>query len=132
MFVNGTALLAQANQHSLSHYLRSHYGDRTFKGLYRLNWFDLTLLVPYFLVMVILAVYGMHRYQLVYLYYKHRKNAAKEPPALFEQLPRVTVQLPIFNEQFVIDRLIEACCNLDVLTKLLAYQYDPDSAHPER
>jgi cellulose synthase/poly-beta-1,6-N-acetylglucosamine synthase-like glycosyltransferase len=127
MFVHGTALLAQANQHSLSHYLRSHYGDRTFEGLYRLNWFDLTLLVPYFLVMVILAFYGMHRYQLVYLYYKHRKNAAKEPPALFEQLPRVTVQLPIFNEQFVIDRLIEACCNLDYPRELLQIQVLDDS-----
>jgi cellulose synthase/poly-beta-1,6-N-acetylglucosamine synthase-like glycosyltransferase len=30
-----------------------------------------------------------------------------------DKLPFVTIQLPIFNEQFVIDRLIEACCRLD-------------------
>ena len=75
------------------------------------------MLIPYFIVMVILAFYGIHRYQLVWLYFKNKKNAAKwsEPPMHFAegQLPFVTVQLPIFNEQFVIDRLIEAVCRLD-------------------
>ena len=52
---NLITLLAQANQHSLSRYLRSHYGDRTFEHLYRWNWFDTALLIPYFLVMIILA-----------------------------------------------------------------------------
>ena len=75
------------------------------------------MLVPYFIVMVILAFYGVHRYQLVWLYYRNRRNEAKsnEPPAHFEEvaLPFVTIQLPIFNEQFVIDRLLDACCRLD-------------------
>lgn len=100
-----------------SHYWKSHYLDQTFKGLYRWNAFDTALLIPYFIVMVILAFYGVHRYQLVWLYYKNRKNAAKssEPPARFAEgeLPFVTIQLPIFNEQFVIDRLIDACCRLE-------------------
>lgn len=111
----------------LRHYLRSHYGDHTFEHLYRWNPFDTALLIPYFVVMIILAFYGLHRYQLVWLYYKHRKNAAKEPPRHFEQLPKVTVQLPIFNEQFVIDRLIEACCNLDYPRELLEIQLLDDS-----
>lgn len=127
IFASAPALLAQTNQHSLSHYLRSHYGDRTFEHLYRWNAFDTALLIPYFLVMIILAFYGLHRYQLVYLYYKHRKNAAKEPPMHFEQLPRVTVQLPIFNEQFVIDRLIESCCNMEYPRELLEIQVLDDS-----
>jgi cellulose synthase/poly-beta-1,6-N-acetylglucosamine synthase-like glycosyltransferase len=101
----------------LGHYWRSHYLDQTFKGLYRWNAFDTAMLVPYFIVMVILAFYGLHRYQLVWLYYKNRKNAARwdDPSARFPEgdLPFVTIQLPIFNEQFVIDRLIEACCRLD-------------------
>jgi cellulose synthase/poly-beta-1,6-N-acetylglucosamine synthase-like glycosyltransferase len=101
----------------LSHYWKSHYLDQTFKGLYRWNAFDTWLLIPYFIVMVILAFYGIHRYQLVWLYFKNRKNEAKwnEPPARFEEdkLPFVTIQLPIYNEQFVIDRLIDACCRLD-------------------
>ncbi len=67
--------------------------------------------------MLILAFYGIHRYQLVWLYFKNKKNAAKwsDPPMRFAegQLPFVTIQLPIFNEQFVIDRLIDAVCKLD-------------------
>ncbi|MBW4028998.1 MAG: glycosyltransferase [Acidobacteria bacterium] len=101
----------------IGHYWRTHYGDKTFEHLYRWNLFDVCLLVPYFIVMLILAFYGIHRYQLVWLYYRNRKNAAKgaEPVARFaaSELPFVTIQLPIFNEQFVIDRLIDACCRLD-------------------
>ena len=75
------------------------------------------MLIPYFIVMIILAFYGIHRYQLVWLYYRNRRNAAHstQPPAKFDEkdLPFVTIQLPIFNEQFVIDRLLDACCRLD-------------------
>jgi cellulose synthase/poly-beta-1,6-N-acetylglucosamine synthase-like glycosyltransferase len=99
------------------HYWKTHYADKTFEHLYRWNTFDTCLLIPYFVVMFILAFYGIHRYQLVWLYFKNKKNAAKwdEPPARFaeSELPFVTIQLPIFNEQFVIDRLIDACCRLD-------------------
>src|SRR5581483_6604059 len=98
--------------HSLAHYFKTHFGDTTFKGLYVPNTFDLALLIPYFVVLIILASYGIHRYVLVYLYYKHRKNRADEPERRFAELPRVTVQLPIFNEQFVIDRLGDAVCTL--------------------
>ena len=67
--------------------------------------------------MIILAFYGIHRYQLVWLYYRNRRNEAhsNQPPATFaeEDLPFVTIQLPIYNEQFVIDRLLDACCRLD-------------------
>jgi cellulose synthase/poly-beta-1,6-N-acetylglucosamine synthase-like glycosyltransferase len=99
------------------HYWKTHYADKTFEHLYRWNTFDTCLLIPYFVVMIILSFYGLHRYQLVWLYYKNKKNAAKwdEPPARFAEgeLPFVTIQLPIYNEQFVIDRLIEAVCRLE-------------------
>ena len=55
-------------------YIRQHFLDRTFQGLYQVNGFDLALLIPYFIVLIILASYGAHRYWLVYLYYKHKKN----------------------------------------------------------
>ena len=99
-----------------AHYLHTHYGDHTFKGLYRWNLFDTSMLVPYFLVMVILAFYGIHRYQLVWLYYHNKQKAAKwtEPGGRYAEgeLPFVTIQLPIFNEQFVVDRRIDAICRL--------------------
>ena len=101
----------------LNHYWRTHYADRTFRHAYRWNSFDVGLLVPYFIVMLILAFYGVHRYQLVWLYYRNKRKAAHsaEPPARFEvsDLPSVTIQLPIYNEQFVIDRLIDACCRIE-------------------
>ena len=85
--------------------------------MYRWNWFDVALLIPYFVVMIILAFYGIHRYQLVWLYYRNRKRAqhSSTPPARFPagDLPFVTIQLPIFNEQYVIDRLVDACCRIE-------------------
>jgi cellulose synthase/poly-beta-1,6-N-acetylglucosamine synthase-like glycosyltransferase len=100
-----------------THYVKTHYGDRTFEHLYRLNGFDLCLLIPYFVVMVILAFYGIHRYQLVWLYFKNKKKAStwRDTPGHFddENLPFVTIQLPIYNEQFVIQRLVDVCCRLD-------------------
>ena len=116
------------------HYLRTHYGDHTFQNLYhwQLFSFDTLLLTPYFLVMIVLSVYGLHRYKLVWQYYKHRKNATHEPAHHFEQLPRITVQLPIFNEQFVVDRLVESVCNLDYPRELLDIQVLDDSTDETR
>jgi cellulose synthase/poly-beta-1,6-N-acetylglucosamine synthase-like glycosyltransferase len=101
--------------------------DRPFRGLYQWNGFDAALLVPYFAVMIFLAIYGIHRYTMVYLYYKHKKSYNPEPLSHFEDLPRVTVQLPIYNEQFVIDRLIEAICNMQYPKDKLEIQLLDDS-----
>jgi len=110
-------------------YLRHHFLDTTFKGLYQVNGFDLALLIPYFIVLIILAAYGGHRYWLVYLYYKHKANKTTEPAARFpsNDLPRVTVQLPIFNEQYVVDRLLDAVCRLDYPREKLDIQLLDDS-----
>src|SRR4029077_1476211 len=108
-------------------YIRQHFLDRTFQGLYRANAFDIALLVPYFVVLILLASYGLHRYILVYLYYKNRKNHTGEPAARFEDLPRVTVQLPMFNEQFVAERLIESVCKLKYPREKLDIQVLDDS-----
>ena len=125
-----------ASPHGLGHYLKTHYGDKTFEHLYRWNGFDTALLVPYFIVMVILAFYGIHRYQLVWLYYRNRKKEARwsEPPARFDEsdLPFVTIQLPIFNEQFVIDRLVDACCRLQYPRDRFEIQVLDDSTDETR
>ncbi len=85
------------------------------------------LLIPYFVVMVILAGYGIHRYVLVYMYYRNRKNRTTEPPTQFADLPRVTIQLPIFNEQFVVDRLVESICKVEYPKDKLDIQVLDDS-----
>src|ERR1700692_2020605 len=110
-------------------YFRQHFLDKTFQGLYQANAFDLGLLIPYFIVLIILAGYGAHRYWLVYLYYKNKKNKTTEPSAYFptESLPRITVQLPIFNEQYVVDRLLDSVCRLDYPREKLDIQLLDDS-----
>ena len=80
----------------------------------------------YFFVLVILAVYGWHRYYLVYLYMKS-KDHQPMPLGSFETLPRVTVQLPVYNEMYVAERLIKAVCQLDYPRELLEIQVLDDS-----
>jgi cellulose synthase/poly-beta-1,6-N-acetylglucosamine synthase-like glycosyltransferase len=83
-------------------------------------------LAAYFFVLVILAVYGWHRYYVVYLYMKN-KDRRPVPAGTLEVLPRVTVQLPIYNEMYVADRLIDAVCRIDYPRDLLEIQVLDDS-----
>jgi len=65
------------------------------------------LIGAYLTILGLLAIYGFHRSQLVYLFFK-TLNDKPEPKARYEQLPFVTVQLPLFNERYVVERLVEA------------------------
>ena len=58
-------------------------------------------------ILIAIAVYGLHRYVLVYLYLKHRHNGY-QPKGKFDDLPHVTVQLPMYNEDIVAERIIRA------------------------
>ncbi len=128
-----TLAIGFAPHSSLWQYVRQQWLNQTFtKGpaglpLYQLNGFDLSLLIPYFLVLSILAFYGFHRYVLVYVYYRNRNRRATDPAARFAELPRVTVQLPIYNERFVVDRLVEAVCQLNYPADKLEIQVLDDS-----
>src|SRR5262252_1561006 len=84
------------------------------------------VLATYFFVLVILAVYGWHRYYLVYLYMKN-KDVRPVPAGPMERLPVVTVQLPIYNEMYVADRLIDAVCEIDYPRERLEIQVLDDS-----
>jgi cellulose synthase/poly-beta-1,6-N-acetylglucosamine synthase-like glycosyltransferase len=88
------------------------------------------VLATYFFVLVILAVYGWHRYYLVYLYMKGKDR--HPVPAGMERLPKVTVQLPIYNEMYVADRLIDAVCRLTYPPELLEIQVLDDSTDETR
>ncbi len=97
-----------------------------FRGLYQVNSFDLVVMTPYFVVMIILAMYGIHRYVLVYNFFKNRKRIAPPPPEISEW-PRVTVQLPIYNERYVIERLVDTVAQFDYPRELLDIQVLDDS-----
>jgi len=85
------------------------------------------ILGSYFFVLVILAVYGWHRYYLVYAYTKNRDRVPGPPPAWDGPLPAVTVQLPLYNEMYVVDRLLQATARIDYPRDLLEIQVLDDS-----
>lgn len=88
-----------------------------------MNWIVLTL---YFACLAVLSAYGAHRWYLLWLYRKHRARTLT-PPGRFEVLPRLTVQLPLFNEMYVAERLIDAVCELDYPRDRLEIQVLDDS-----
>ncbi len=67
--------------------------------------------VLYTLAAAGLALYGFNTLLMVWLYWRKRKDASPLPPLTF--FPRVTVQLPIYNELYVVERLIDAAAALD-------------------
>jgi cellulose synthase/poly-beta-1,6-N-acetylglucosamine synthase-like glycosyltransferase len=92
---------------------------------------ELLILATYFFVLVILAVYGWHRYYIVYLYMKS-KDKHPVPLDPLAPLPTVTIQLPIYNEMYVADRLIDAVCEIDYPWHLLEIQVLDDSTDETR
>ena len=89
------------------------------------------VLVAYFFVAIILAVYGWHRYYLVFLYMSNRDKKPQSGPQL-DPLPVVTVQLPLYNEMYVADRLIEAVCRIDYPRDRFEIQVLDDSVDETR
>jgi len=93
--------------------------------------FETAILASYFFVLAILAVYGWHRYFIVYEYSRNRHKVPAALPPL-SPLPRVTIQLPIFNEMYVVNRLVEATCEMDYPKELLEIQVLDDSTDETR
>jgi cellulose synthase/poly-beta-1,6-N-acetylglucosamine synthase-like glycosyltransferase len=91
------------------------------------------ILASYFFVLVILALYGWHRYYMVYLYMRH-KHEVPVPQAEYDHasLPVVTIQLPLYNEMYVVDRLVDAVCAIDYPREKLEIQILDDSTDETR
>ena len=82
--------------------------------------------ICYSIVLTGLSIYGLHRYAIVYLFLRNRKKLPK-PLREFETLPRITVQLPVFNEMYVVERLLDSVAALDYPKDLLQVQVLDDS-----
>jgi len=122
-----STFLLFASRPALWKVVRQFVFDRSFEKVYRPNAFDVALLTPYFLVLIVLSAYGLHRYWLVFKYFRNKRHAARPPLECFQQLPRVTVQLPVYNERFVVERLVEAACRIEYPRHLLDIQVLDDS-----
>jgi len=101
--------------------------DTTFAGIHQASWFDWAMLVPYFGILCILSIYGLHRYEVIHTYFKHRKKAVDQPPLRFAELPPVTIQLPLYNERYVVERLIDEVTKVEYPRHLLQIQILDDS-----
>lgn len=84
------------------------------------------LMALYVLLLVTVTIYGFHRYLLIFLYYRHR-HKRPSPSRRFQELPPVTVQLPMYNERFVAQRVIQAACAIDYPREKLQIQVLDDS-----
>jgi cellulose synthase/poly-beta-1,6-N-acetylglucosamine synthase-like glycosyltransferase len=91
-----------------------------------MRFLEASIVAVYYATLVLLAVYGWHRYYLLHLYYSLPPRRPR-PPARPDPLPTITVQLPVYNERYVVDRLIRAACALDYPSDRLEIQVLDDS-----
>src|ERR1051325_1597922 len=96
--------------------------------LYSLDDFDWTILILYFSILTVLAVYGAYRMKQVIDFWRYHKITPK-PKGLWNdaELPHITVQLPLFNEMYVIERLLKAVTEIDYPRERLEIQVLDDS-----
>lgn len=83
-------------------------------------------MVLYTALLVVVSLFGLHRYVLVFLYWRHR-DKAPQPAGHFDELPHVTIQLPMFNERYVADRIIRTTCEMEYPREKLQIQVLDDS-----
>jgi cellulose synthase/poly-beta-1,6-N-acetylglucosamine synthase-like glycosyltransferase len=96
-----------------------------------MDWPTILWLCFYTPVVIGLSLFGLHRWCMVYLFWKNRKRPP-HPQGMLEKLPLITVQLPIFNELHVVRRLVESVANLDYPKELLQIQILDDSIDETR
>ncbi|MDQ3585738.1 MAG: glycosyltransferase [Acidobacteriota bacterium] len=96
--------------------------------LYQLDTFDWTVLILYFTILGVLAIYGAYRIKQVWDFWRYR-HIEPQPRAYFseETLPHITVQLPLFNEMYVVERLLRAVTQIDYPRERLEIQVLDDS-----
>jgi len=96
--------------------------------LYRADVFDWIVMGTYFGILLLLSIYGFYRFRLVYLFLRYRR-CRPHPKGYFAEaeLPSVTVQLPIYNEMYVVERLLRAVTQLNYPRDRLEIQVLDDS-----
>jgi cellulose synthase/poly-beta-1,6-N-acetylglucosamine synthase-like glycosyltransferase len=84
------------------------------------------IITAYFISLTILFLFGSSGFVMIYYYIKHR-DTKHAPAGELQQYPMVTIQLPIYNEYYVIERLITAACKIDYPKDKLEIQILDDS-----
>lgn len=94
-------------------------------------WTPTLWMTCYVIVFAGLGLFGAHRLRILWLYWRHR-HEEPEPQGRFEELPHVTIQLPIFNELHVVPKLLDAVSRLDYPKDKLQIQVLDDSTDETR
>jgi cellulose synthase/poly-beta-1,6-N-acetylglucosamine synthase-like glycosyltransferase len=83
-------------------------------SLYQLDAFDWSVLIIYFGILTVLAIYGVYRVKQVIDFWRYSRYPPK-PKGEFtaDELPLITVQLPLFNEMYVVERLVKSVTEID-------------------
>ncbi len=104
------------------------HGRDNISFLYSLDAFDWVVIILYFTILALLAILGVYRVRMVYQFWRYR-HIKPQPKRRFaeSELPRITVQLPLFNEMYVVERLLESVTGLDYPRGLLEIQVLDDS-----
>jgi cellulose synthase/poly-beta-1,6-N-acetylglucosamine synthase-like glycosyltransferase len=104
------------------------HGRDNISFLYSLDAFDWAVIILYFTILALLAIMGVYRVRMVYQFWRYR-HIKPQPKRRFaeSELPRITVQLPLFNEMYVVERLLESVTGLDYPRRLLEIQVLDDS-----
>jgi cellulose synthase/poly-beta-1,6-N-acetylglucosamine synthase-like glycosyltransferase len=90
----------------------------------------LLLTLLYGVILIVWSAYGLHFYYLTWLAWKHRKT--RIAVGALNHYPMVTVQVPIYNERYVADRIVDAVCRLDWPRDRLEIQILDDSTDSTR
>jgi cellulose synthase/poly-beta-1,6-N-acetylglucosamine synthase-like glycosyltransferase len=104
------------------------HGRDNISYLYSLDAFDWTVITLYFAILGLLALLGIYRVRMVFQFWRYR-DIKPSPLRRFgaDELPRITVQLPLFNELYVVERLLESVTKIDYPSHLLDIQVLDDS-----
>ena len=91
-----------------------------------MQWYEIIVLVLYTIGLAYLFFYSLGQLHLTIKYLHARKSKISAPPQFYE-FPAVTIQLPVFNEKYVIERLIDSVCKIDYPLDRLEIQVLDDS-----
>ncbi|MGA7837002.1 MAG: hypothetical protein WB996_03495 [Ignavibacteriaceae bacterium] len=87
---------------------------------------DNIVLVAYFFSLSVLFIFGCHGFIMLF-YHRKYANMNPVPKENFDEKPLVTIQLPLYNELYVVERLIDAICLIDYPKDKLEIQVLDDS-----
>lgn len=87
--------------------------------------FDEIILFAYIFSLCIILIFGSHGFVMIFYHHKYRKNIPQPKETHDEDL--VTIQLPMYNEMYVAERLINAICEIDYPKDKLEIQVLDDS-----